>query len=56
MKIRTKLFIFIPLLVLLLNVIAFLIFQSGKKVQESYDVMMQRIFYTNSYRWKRKKI
>jgi len=44
MKIRTKLFIFIPLLVLLLNVIAFFIFQSGKKVQESYDVMMQRIF------------
>ncbi|GMB08047.1 sensor histidine kinase [Thermolongibacillus altinsuensis] len=44
MKIRTKLFIFIPLLVLLLNFIAFFIFQSGKKVQESYDVMMQRIF------------
>ncbi|WP_027408833.1 sensor histidine kinase [Anoxybacteroides tepidamans] len=44
MKIRTKLFIFIPLLVLLLNLIAFFIFQSGKKVQESYDVMMQRIF------------
>lgn len=44
MKIRMKLFIFIPLLVLLLNVIAFFIFQSGKKVQESYDVMMQRIF------------
>lgn len=44
MKIRTKLFVFIPLLVLLLNCIAFFIFQSGKKVQESYDVMMQRIF------------
>ncbi|MGG6431625.1 sensor histidine kinase [Anoxybacillus sp. D401a] len=44
MKIRTKLFVFIPLLVLLLNCIAFFIFQNGKKVQESYDVMMQRIF------------
>ena len=44
MNIRTKLFIFIPLLVILLNTIAFFIFDSGKKVQKSYDFMIQRIY------------
>ncbi|MED0702865.1 MAG: two-component sensor histidine kinase [Bacillaceae bacterium] len=44
MNIRTKLFIFIPLLVILLNTIAFFIFDSGKKVQKSYDFMVHRIY------------
>ncbi len=43
MNIRTKLFLFIPLLVVLLNIFSFFIFQSGKAVQESYNTMMQRI-------------
>jgi sensor histidine kinase YesM len=43
-NIRKKLFIFIPLLVILLNLISFFIFESGKKVQESYDYMIERIF------------
>jgi len=43
MNIRTKLFIFIPALVILLNGIFLFIFQSGKQVQESYNAMMDRI-------------
>ncbi|MBO1510926.1 sensor histidine kinase [Metabacillus bambusae] len=43
MNIRAKLFIFIPILVLLLNVVAFVIFQNGKIVQDSYNIMMERV-------------
>ncbi|MCU9612713.1 sensor histidine kinase [Caldibacillus lycopersici] len=43
MTIRTKLFIFIPLLVIFLNIIFFFIFQSSKQMQDSYNVMMDRI-------------
>lgn len=44
MKIRTKLFIFIPIIVLLLNLVSFFIFESGKKVQESYNLMIDKIY------------
>jgi sensor histidine kinase YesM len=44
LKIRTKLFIFIPIIVLLLNLVSFFIFQSGKKIQESYNLMIDRIY------------
>lgn len=43
LNIRAKLFIFIPILVLLLNVVAFVIFQNGKIVQDSYNIMMERV-------------
>ncbi|MDQ0233627.1 sensor histidine kinase [Metabacillus malikii] len=43
MSIRVKLFIFIPILVILLNIVAFVIFQSGKLVQDSYHIMMERV-------------
>lgn len=43
MNIRSKLFIFIPLLVVLINSVSFLIHQSGKKVQENYNLMIDRI-------------
>lgn len=43
MSIRTKLFVFIPLLVVLINSVSFFIFQSGKTVQENYNLMMERI-------------
>jgi sensor histidine kinase YesM len=43
-NIRSKLFIFIPLLVILLNTISFFIFESGKKIQETYDFMIQHIY------------
>ncbi len=43
MTIRTKLFIFIPLLVILANSVAYFVFQSGKIVQRSYDEMMGRV-------------
>lgn len=43
MKIRTKLFLFIPSLVLFLHIIFFYVFQSGQMAQESYNVMMNRI-------------
>lgn len=43
MTIRTKLLIFIPLLVLLVNSVTFFLFQSSKLVQQSYNVMMDRI-------------
>jgi sensor histidine kinase YesM len=44
LKIRTKLFIFIPILVILLNLVSFFIFESGKKVQESNNFMINKIF------------
>ncbi|AZK47364.1 sensor histidine kinase [Paenibacillus lentus] len=43
MTIRRKLFIFIPLLVILLSSVSFFLFESGKTVQESYHLMMNRI-------------
>ncbi|CAM4142246.1 sensor histidine kinase [Paenibacillus alkaliterrae] len=43
MTIRTKLLVFIPLLVLLVNSVTFFLFQSGTRVQESYNLMMNRI-------------
>ncbi|WP_019638603.1 sensor histidine kinase [Paenibacillus fonticola] len=43
MTIRKKLFIFIPLLVLLMSSVSFFLFRSGKTVQESYHLMMNRI-------------
>ncbi|RRJ64071.1 sensor histidine kinase [Paenibacillus oralis] len=43
MSIRRKLFLFIPLLVLLMSSVSFLLFESGKNVQESYHLMMKRI-------------
>lgn len=43
MKIRTKLFIFVPLLVLLLNIVSIAVFQSSKVVQESYNILTERI-------------
>lgn len=43
MTIRRKLLLFIPLLVLLANSITFFLFQSGRVVNRSYDVMMDRI-------------
>ncbi|MED4225498.1 sensor histidine kinase [Neobacillus cucumis] len=43
MSIRTKLFFFIPALIILLNMIFLFIFQSGKQVQESYNLEMDRI-------------
>lgn len=43
MTIRTKLLLFIPLLVVFANFIAYFVFQSGKVVQQSYDEMLGRI-------------
>ncbi|MNM27532.1 Sensor histidine kinase YpdA [compost metagenome] len=43
MTIRAKLLIFIPLLVVFANTVAFFVFQSGKVVQRSYDEMLGRI-------------
>ncbi|MGO4346429.1 sensor histidine kinase [Paenibacillus sp. MCAF9] len=47
MTIRTKLLIFIPLLVLLINLVTFFLFQSGKMVQQSYNQMIERILLYN---------
>ncbi|MCA0753786.1 sensor histidine kinase [Paenibacillus sp. N4] len=43
MTIRTKLLVFIPLLVLLVNSVTFFLFQSGAMVQRSYDDLLNRI-------------
>lgn len=43
MTIRRKLLVFIPLLVLLVNLVTFFFFESGKGVQDSYDRMLVRI-------------
>lgn len=43
MSIRHKLLICIPLLVLLMSSVSFVLFESGKNVQESYHLMMNRI-------------
>ncbi|WP_053375450.1 sensor histidine kinase [Paenibacillus sp. FJAT-27812] len=47
MTIRTKLLVFIPLLVLLVNLITFFLFQSGKMVQQGYNQMMDRLLLYN---------
>lgn len=43
MSIRKKLLLFIPLLVLLANTVAFLLFESGQVVQESYRLLLDRV-------------
>ncbi|WP_435923119.1 histidine kinase [Paenibacillus sp. DYY-L-2] len=43
MSIRQKLLVCIPLLVVLMSTVSFFLFQSGKNVQESYHLMMNRI-------------
>lgn len=43
MSIRRKLFLFIPLLVLVMSSVSFFLFESGQNVQESYHLMMKRI-------------
>lgn len=43
MSIRNKLLMGIPLLVLLMSSVSFFLFESGKNVQESYHLMMNRI-------------
>ncbi|WP_028611265.1 sensor histidine kinase [Paenibacillus harenae] len=51
MTIRTKLLIFIPLLVLLVGSVSFFLYQSGKLVQQSYHMMMDRLLlYKSSVR------
>ncbi|MDG0874050.1 sensor histidine kinase [Paenibacillus thiaminolyticus] len=43
MNIRTKLFIFIPLLVILVSAVTYFIYFSSRTIQESYNMMMERI-------------
>lgn len=43
MSIRTKLFTFLLLLVVLMNLVTFFIYQSSRTVQSSYSLMMDRI-------------
>jgi sensor histidine kinase YesM len=43
MTIRQKLFVFIPILVIVANLVAFFIYSSSKIVQESYQAMMERM-------------
>ncbi|MEK5257544.1 sensor histidine kinase [Paenibacillus sp. FSL F4-0125] len=43
MSIRQKLLVCIPLLVVLMSTVSFFLFQSGKNVQQSYHLMMNRI-------------
>lgn len=43
MSIRKKLLFCIPLLVLLMSSVSFILFESGKNIQESYHLMMNRI-------------
>lgn len=47
MTIRRKLLLFIPMLVLSVNLITFFLFESGKIVQHSYNQMMDRILLYN---------
>ncbi|MDB5054215.1 MAG: hypothetical protein JWM44_2265 [Bacilli bacterium] len=44
MSIRTKLFTFLLSIVMLMNVVTFFIYQSGRTIQDSYNLMMDRIF------------
>ncbi|MDT8978580.1 histidine kinase [Paenibacillus sp. chi10] len=43
MNIRKKLLIFIPALLVLSNGVSFFVFQSGRTVQQSYNVMLERV-------------
>ncbi|MGG0811079.1 histidine kinase [Paenibacillus alvei] len=43
MNIRKKLLIFIPALLIMSNGVSFFIFQSGRTVQHSYNVMLERV-------------
>lgn len=43
MNIRTKLFVFIPLLVILVSAVTYFIYFSSRTIQESYNMMMERI-------------
>jgi sensor histidine kinase YesM len=43
MSIRTKLFTFLISIVVLMNLVTFFIFQSGRTIQDSYSLMMDRI-------------
>ncbi|CAH0118382.1 hypothetical protein PAE9249_00869 [Paenibacillus sp. CECT 9249] len=43
MNIRTKLFVFIPVLVILVSAVTYFIYYSSKTMQESYNLMMERI-------------
>ncbi|MFC4103235.1 sensor histidine kinase [Paenibacillus xanthanilyticus] len=43
MSIRKKLLLFIPLLVLLANTVAFLLFESAHVVQDSYRILLDRV-------------
>lgn len=43
MSIRMKLFIFIPLMVIMVNLVTIIIYQSGRSIQESYNLMLDRI-------------
>ncbi|WP_438432781.1 histidine kinase [Gorillibacterium sp. sgz500922] len=43
MTIRTRLLIVLPLLVILMNAVAFFLFQSASRVQSSYDLTMKRV-------------
>ncbi|MBG9793454.1 membrane protein [Paenibacillus dendritiformis] len=43
MNIRTKLFVFIPLLVILVSAVTYFIYFSSRTMQESYNLMMERI-------------
>lgn len=45
MTIRTRLLVVLPLLVLLMNTVAFFLFQSSTRIQESYNLTMQRILF-----------
>jgi nitrogen fixation/metabolism regulation signal transduction histidine kinase len=44
MSIRTKLFIFLLSIVMLMNLVTFFIYQSSRTIQNSYNLMMDRIF------------
>ncbi|WP_058304234.1 sensor histidine kinase [Gorillibacterium timonense] len=49
MTIRTRLLIILPLLVLLMNLVAFFLFQSSNRVQDSYNLTMKRVLlYQNT--------
>ncbi|MEO3944773.1 histidine kinase [Gorillibacterium sp. CAU 1737] len=43
MTIRTRLLIILPLLVLLMNSVAFFLFQSTSRIQDSYNLTLQRV-------------
>jgi hypothetical protein len=48
MSIRMKLFIFIPVMVIMVNLVTIIIYQSGRSIQESYNLMLDRILLYKS--------